>query len=450
MTSRLASVRARATLGASVIVAIALVVAGVALVTLLKSSQIDAVDTTLDLRVSDIESLLANGTAVGDISIEDESDGFVQILDSSGNVLASSGNIDGEAALVDPDSPRYSTRTVTAVEETEPFRIHVHQTEGAVSDTIIVGTNLEDIDETLAVLTGALTVGLPLLLMLMAGMIWLVIGRALRPVEEIRLEVADIGGGDLHRRVPVPKSQDEIGRLASTMNGMLDRLESADLAQARFVSNASHELRTPIAIIRHELEVALRTDDDAMLRSAAEESLEEDLRMQRLVDDLLFLARRDAALGATKETPRTLVDLDDIALTEAHRVRTDKTIDISLVSAGQVRGSEGQLSRVLRNLIDNALRHATSTVAVSVVSAGGKVVVCIDDDGNGVDEVDRERIFERFERADEARARDDGGSGLGLAIVTEMVADHHGTVTVDKSPDLGGARFTVTLTDARL
>jgi signal transduction histidine kinase len=295
---------------------------------------------------------------------------------------------------------------------------------------------------------GALIIGLPLLVLLMGGMIWSVIGRALRPVEAIRTEVADIGGGDLHRRVPEPATHDEIGRLAVTMNAMLDRLEASNVAQARFVSDASHELRTPIAVIRHELEVALRSDDDTLLREVAGEVLDEDLRMQRLVDDLLFLARREGRSGAAAERRRALVDLDDVALTEAHRVHTTHTIDTSHISAGQVRGDADQLGRVVRNLLDNALRHARSRVQVSVSSEHGEVVLHVDDDGDGVAEHDRERIFERFGRADESRARDVGGSGLGLAIVAGLVEEHGATVDVGASP-LGGARFTVTLTDAR-
>lgn len=235
------------------------------------------------------------------------------------------------------------------------------------------------------------------------------------------------------------------------MNAMLDRLEVSSTAQAQFVSDASHELRTPIAVIRHELEVGLRADDDSTLREIAVEVLLEDLRMQRLVDDLLLLARRDGRAGQAHRAVRSLIDLDDIAGQEARRVATDKTVVTSGISAGQVRGDPDHLTRVVRNLLDNALRHATSQVAVAVTSTDdGRVLLTIDDDGAGVAAGDRERIFERFGRLDEARARDDGGSGLGLAIVAGIVADHGGTVSVETSPTLGGARFTVGLTDARL
>jgi signal transduction histidine kinase len=450
MMRRFRTVRFRATLAATFVVALALAAAGVALTQVLREAQLQTIDTTLELRSQDVESLVVSGGDFSTIRIEEFDDSFVQVIDRTGAVVKASENIVGEPPLIDVsgDRERWLTTQLPAVAR-ESLRVHVHRTGGPRPLTVIVGANLEYVDDVLGAVRRALLVGLPVLLVTIASMIWLVIGRALRPVEAIRSGVAEIGGGDLDRRVPEPETDDEIGRLARTMNDMLRRLEAADIAQARFVSNASHELRTPIAIIRHELEDALRRDDDALLRQAAEDSLEEDIRMQRLVDDLLFLARHDAASGATQQISRVLVDLDDIALAEAHRVHTSKHVDTSRVSAGQVRGDPDQLGRVLRNLIDNALRHATTTVAITVASANGTVVVHVDDDGNGVVEADRVRIFERFERADEARARNDGGSGLGLAIVTEIVADHAAAVAVGTSPELGGARFTLTFTDAR-
>lgn len=424
-------------------------IAGVVLLDVLRSSQIDSIDTTLELRTNDVEALLAQGGGVETLSVEDDEDGFVQIVDSAGKVVASSSNIAGEPRIVAGDEGSNTTMRYPHLDSSE-FRVHVHFTAGDPQFAIVVGTTLENVDDVLATTRTSLGVGLPALLALIALMIWFIIGRALRPVEAIRSEVADIGGGDLHRRVPEPKTDDEIGRLARTMNAMLDRLETADAAQTQFVSDASHELRTPIAIIRHELEVGLRGDDDALLREIAAEVLDEDLRMQRLVDDLLLLARRDGRAGKAIPAARHLVDLDDIALGEAHRVQTDKVVTTSGVSAGQVRGDADQLGRVVRNLLDNAIRHAVSRVEVSVTSSHGCVVLSIDDDGDGVPDADHERIFERFGRLDEARARDDGGSGLGLAIVAGLVRDHGGTVTVDTSPTLGGARFAISFADARL
>jgi len=448
VNNRLRTIRVKATLASTLVVAVALTVAGLTLVQVLRSSQIRSIDTTLELRATDVESLIAADGGVARLSVEDDEDGFVQILDVSGAVVAASGNIEGEPSLVVGTGDPTITMSVPEVDSGN-FRVRSDRVGGGL--TIVVGTSLENVDRVLATVRGSLLLGLPLLLVLIAVLVWVVVGRALRPVEAIRSEVADIGGGDLHRRVPVTGTHDEIGRLAMTMNEMLDRLEASSVAQARFVSDASHELRTPIAVIRHELEIALRSGDAVLLREAAAEVLDEDLRMQRLVEDLLLLARRDGRTGGSRVVERPLVDLDDIALGEAHRVATDKRVDTSCVSAGQVRGNEDQLVRVMRNLIDNALSHAKHTVRVSVSSThDGFVRMHVEDDGDGVADSDRERIFERFARSDEARARDDGGSGLGLAIVAGIVNDHGGTVAVDTSPSLGGARFTATFADARV
>lgn len=450
MSSRLRTIRVKATLASTVVVAIALTVAGLTLVQVLRTSQIRSIDSTLELRATDIESLIATDGGIAGLSVEDDEDGFVQILDKSGAVVAASLNIEGEPSLVTGTGDSTVTMKVTEVDSGD-FRVHAHLTEGADTVTIVVGTNLENVDRVLTTVRNSLLLGLPLLLALIAALVWVVVGRALRPVEAIRSEVADIGGGDLHRRVPAPGTNDEIGRLAMTMNEMLDRLEASSVAQAQFVSDASHELRTPIAVIRHELEIALRSDDEVLLRETAVDVLDEDLRMQRLVEDLLLLARRDGRSGAVPPVERSLVDLDDIALGEAQRVSTQIRVDTSGISAGQVRGNEDQLVRVVRNLLDNALSHAKQTVQASVSSTDdGVVVLCVEDDGPGVAEADRERIFERFARSDEARTRDNGGSGLGLAIVAGIVTDHAGTVAVDTSPALGGARFTATFTDARI
>ena len=447
MNPRLETVRVRTTVGAAVIVAITLAVAGWLLVTTLRSSQIDSVDRNLELRALDIESLLESGASPQTVAVESDEDGFVQILDTDGQVIASSENVEGEERIAVGPPRSVRTQRVPNLDE-DDFRVRNHLTESAARTSIVVGVNLEDIDKTDGFVRRALLIGLPLLLLTMAAMIWFVVGRALHPVEAIRREVAEIGGRDLDRRVPVPAARDEIGRLANTMNLMLDRLEDANNRQARFVSDASHELRTPIAVIRHELEIALRGDGSDW-NDVANDVLEEDLRMQRLVDDLLLLARRDANDAPHDLSTKPLIDLDDVVLTEAHRVRNSIVVRTGGVSAGQVRGDADQLSRVVRNLVDNALRHAASTVEIHLDGANGRVQLTIDDDGDGVAETDQNRIFERFGRADESRTRNDGGSGLGLAIVNELVVEHSGTIEVSTSPQLGGARFVVVLPDSR-
>jgi signal transduction histidine kinase len=223
---------------------------------------------------------------------------------------------------------------------------------------------------------------------------------------------------------------------------MLDRLErSADLQQ-QFVADASHELRSPLASIRQTAEVARAHPGALPEGELAAAVLEESLRMQRLVEQLLLLTRADE--GQVLRSPRD-VDLDDLVLAEARRVaRSGLTVESSAVQAGRVRGDETSLGQVVRNLVDNAARHARSNMALGVREVGGEVEVVVEDDGPGVPEDERERVFERFVRLDDARARDAGGSGLGLAIVAEIVHVHGGSVSVSASP-LGGARFVVRL-----
>ncbi len=293
MSIHIQSVRVRTTIGASLVVFVALLIAGAALVATLHRSQLDAVSNSLELRAIDIESLIDGGASPESVAVQSDEDGLVQIIEGT-TVVASSENIDGEPALSNGLTEATFTTDVSAIDD-ESFRVLVHPTDGERRYTIIVGSTLEDLERTRQVLIGALLIGIPALLLVIASMVWVVVGRALHPVEAIRAEVAGIGGDDLDRRVPVPATRDEIGRLATTMNEMLDRLEAASDRQHRFVSDASHELRTPIAVIRHELEVALATDADSaeMWRATASDVLDEDLRMQRLVDDLLFLARRE-------------------------------------------------------------------------------------------------------------------------------------------------------------
>ena len=439
-----ASLRVRVTFVSTLVVALALAAAGVALDAALRSSQLDAVDAALDTRAGDIESLLEGNALPTNLDVP--RDDIVQVIDTDGDIVAASRNaIDRPLSLDQPDAESFTARVEQLA--SEEYRFHI-ETDRGTGSTIIVGTALDQVDAVGDDTRNAFLLALPLLTVFVGGVVWVVIGRALRPVEAMRSEAADIGGTELHRRVPSPGTDDEIGNLATTMNEMLDRIEASGAAQARFVSDASHELRTPIAVIRHQLEIALREENPDVLRAVAADVSEENLRMQRLVDDLLLLARHDRH-DDHLHAPSPLVDLDDIVLEQAQSSSETAKIDTSRVSAGQVRCNPDHLVQVVRNLLDNALRHATGTVALTVREQGPVVLLHVDDDGNGVAPADRERIFERFGRTDEARARHLGGTGLGLAIVAELINRYDGKIAVDDSPILGGARFTVTLPNAR-
>jgi signal transduction histidine kinase len=277
----------------------------------------------------------------------------------------------------------------------------------------------------------------PLLALDLAVLTWFLVARALRPVEEIRSEVDLIRGGELDRRVPETGAGDEIDRLAATMNRMLDRLERATERQRQFVSDASHELRSPLASIRMQLEVAVAYPDRVDWDDVASGVLEEGGRMEALVDDLLALARADE--GAV-EASDDVVRIGDVARDEAAGRTAPPTIDISRVERVTVRGDEGALRRVIRNLLDNAVRHAVDVVRVEIRRDGDEVVLAVEDDGTGIPDGERERVFERFTRLEEARTRDAGGTGLGLAVVRAVVEAHGGTVHAGDAP-LGGARI---------
>jgi signal transduction histidine kinase len=317
---------------------------------------------------------------------------------------------------------------------------------------VIVATEMEQAEDTVADLRRALAYGVPGVLALAGLLVWLLVGRALRPVELIRSQVAAITDtASLDRRLGESPVDDEVGRLAQTMNAMLDRLQRSAERQRRFVADASHELRSPLASSRAQLEVALSHPDASDWAATAEDLLSENQRMERLVNDLLFLARNEerpsGLVGATA------LDLDDIVLSEAGRLRTRARVqvDISRVSAGRVQGIGDHLTRVVRNLVENAERYATTAVRLELrrVHANGRgpqIQLVVPDDGPGIPLEHREHVFDRFIRLDDARSRLDGdnsgGSGLGLAICREIVTAHGGLIWADAAKD-GGAKFVV-------
>ena len=440
MIKRLATIRAGTTAVAIVIVAIALVAGAIALLTVLRGTLIDEVKDAAGAQALEVARQLDSGQPpILEVAPSDEQ--LTQVLGPDGSVLASSRNVAGEAAVARLH-PGESEQVLTPLDSEEFMAV----AEGAqTSDgprTVLVARALIGVFETTAVVTKVLLIGLPLLLVVVAVTTWVMVGRALAPVDAIRREVDEISAAQLHRRVPQPDADDEIGRLAATMNRMLERLESARNSQRRFVSDASHELRSPITTIRQYAEVALAHPDRMTAQELADVVLAEQHRMQGLVEDLLLLARADEHLPLAREP----VDLDDLAFEEGHRLRatTSKRVDASGVGAARVQGDADALRRVFRNLGENAARHASSRVDIALADLGDDVVLTVDDDGPGIPESERERVVQRFVRLDEARSRDDGGSGLGLSIVEEVVRAHGGSMSITQST-LGGARIQVML-----
>lgn len=440
---RLRSVRARTAAVASLVVGIALVIASAGLVLGLRMSMTNDLRTTADLRADDVADVLSTAEQPGDIAVDDEEEMFVQVLDSDGRVVQASPNLGDEAAVATLE-PGQSARVRGLEFEDDEFLVVARRADTPDGPlTVLVGRNTEVIGKTIGTAIRLLMLGVPVLLLITAIATWRLTGRALAPVEAVRREVEEITAAELSRRISVPPTGDEVARLAGTMNDMLTRLDDAHTRQQRFVSDASHELRSPLATIRQHAEVARARPDETATADLAEVVLAEDLRLQRLVEDLLWLARGDENVLLTR---RRAVNVDDLVLEELTRLRSDSglTVDSSRLSGGRVSGDPTLLRLLLRNLIENAARHARTTVAIGLTEDADTMVLTVDDDGTGVPPADRGRIFERFVRLDDARSRDAGGAGLGLAIATEIAAAHDGTLTVGDSP-LGGARFEVLL-----
>ncbi|MEA2973046.1 MAG: hypothetical protein QOG82_1504 [Actinomycetota bacterium] len=447
MGVRSATVRGRTTVAASLVVAAALGVGGIALDTLLRAKLVDNIEQVAELRAEDVAAVAAAGQLADPLGTED--DALVQVVDAAGRVVAASANVQGRPPIAEllprPEDP--AATTVDGIPglagEFRLIAIQGRSPSGPI--TVLVGSTLEPVEETMGVLRTSLLVGSPLLVALVALMTWRTVGRALGPVEAIRAQVAEISSRDLGRRVPEPAADDEIGRLAATMNAMLVRLEAAAERQRRFVADASHELKSPLAAARTDLEVALAHPEAAAWPDVARDLLDENGRMERLVADLLFVARADE--GATGRAAAMPIDLHEVVAEETARVFGSNRVrvDTSGVAGVVVSGRRDDLARAIGNLLDNASRYATAGVTVALSSSADTVTLVVEDDGRGVAPADRERIFERFTRLDDARGRrgTDGGTGLGLAIVREIVEAHGGRVTV--ADGSAGARFVVTL-----
>ncbi|MCX4905317.1 HAMP domain-containing sensor histidine kinase [Streptomyces sp. NBC_00878] len=474
----LGSVRARATLAASAVVAIALAAAGAAVLLSLWSNLSGQAGTQAERTAREVASRLAAERTYTNLSLDDEEP--VQVVDSGGRLVAvtedlerisgsgvdrvtpqapagTSGDDDDDKADEDEDSleageigdASSSSGSATIDGETADYRFATVPVEidGQGTFTVHAGAPLTAEQEAVSTALTVMLIGFPLLLALVALVTWLVTRRALRPVEGIRGEMAAITASeDLTRRVPVPDTHDEIARLARTTNETLAALEESVERQRRFVADASHELRSPIASLRTQLEVGVAHPELLDVDGAVEDTV----RLQRLAADLLLLARLDAG----ERVADTRLDLSALVREEASQRVGDRVavcVDTESVDAGpvdaepvQVAGSRGQLARVLGNLLDNAQRHTRSSVVVTVRRAGEWAVLGVADDGAGVPAAERDRVFERFVRLDESRTRDDGGAGLGLAIARDVAVRHGGSLTVRETPT-GGALFELRL-----
>jgi signal transduction histidine kinase len=476
------SVRVRITLAAAVVTALAMAVAGWLVLRAVEDTQIGRLREQVEDRLDTVAARLqagANPQVAADAAIDLAVP--VVILDEDGTpvgagpvtlvggraqaedlltrerILGQGGSQAGTEAGMSTDvevqppaevttklvgGPGPGIQLVRSGTELEEVSRSVDTPDGRL--TVVAGVPVDEVQRSVDAVRRSLLWGLPALVAAVAAFAWLSVGRALRPVEAIRTEVEAITAAQMHRRVPEPGSDDEIGRLARTMNAMLGRLQGSAMRQRQFVSDASHELRSPVAAIRTDVEVALREGDAADWPAVGRAVLVEEDRLERLLGDLLVLAADDE--GSTAAACE--VDVVTLVHAEAERARRVPVAVEVEGTPGAVAGSTDALARVVANLVDNAARHARSEVRVTVAAAGAgsghTVRVTVDDDGPGIPEADRERVFERFTRLDDARARDDGGAGLGLAVVRSIVTRHGGHVHAEAAP-LGGARLVVEL-----
>ncbi|MFE9191702.1 sensor histidine kinase [Micromonospora sp. NPDC007208] len=432
----------RSALAATMVVAVVFGIGAAAFVYLARANLVRTVDAAARQRAAEVATAVADGDSEAIAQTLKPSPGeqsLVQVLAPSGAVQAASPTLDGAVPL---SRLRPAAGQTLREQRTLPFAdddayrvvaIGVGTSSGI--QTVLVAQSLRPVHESTEVIAAILVIGLPAMLLLIGAAVFLFVGRSLRPVEAIRRRVAGITARDLHARVPVPQAHDEVAALAQTMNGMLDRLQTAATSQRRFVADASHELRSPLATLQAGLDRLTMTPlpgaNDDLVRLMRRESQ----RLGRLIADLLLLARIDEHSLALR---REDVDLDDLAYTERERLsarRPDLTVRAQLTPV-RVTGDAHDLGRALRNLADNAAHHARHEVLLRVRAEDGWGSLEVTDDGPGVPAGQRERIFERFVRLDESRTRADGGSGLGLPITREIVAAHGGTVRVLPGPGM--------------
>lgn len=398
--------RKRLTAVATAVSAVVLVAASVLVLVLFQRQVVASADDLARGRAEDLATLAAD-SAVPALLADIGDDSVGQVIAPDGSVVAASDGLTGAPAITDVqgaggEAVRVDLDGVQDDDETEDYRAWVVTEQGPGGPfTAVVGTSRESIREDVVALGLALLVAMPLVLVAAAALLWLLLGRTLRPVEEA------------HRR------------------------------QRSFVADAAHELQSPLASYRAQLEVAQRVDDATVWRDVAADLLAETDRMERLVRDLLFLASQDSAAPTTW----SMVDLDDVVLEEVARARPSTAVDVDLtgVSAAPVRGNRDDLARLVRNLVANAVRHAHERVAIACHQDGEGTLLIVADDGPGIEPALREALFERFRRGDPARAHDDG-TGLGLSIARAVAERHGGTVRIGNSN--AGARFEVRLPPA--
>ena len=429
-----------------------ILVAGVAFVLQLRVSVDASLDPGLRTRAAAVADELGAGLVDQPLPGVD-SDSIVRVSTIDGQVLLASPNT-GPAPLLTPQQ-RQSALTgevsfTTSVNGERDRILATTREVGGRRLLVVVGTGTDVSDAAVEHAVAALVVGGPPAVVLAGLSAYLLAGAVLRPVERMRRQVAAIGDADLERRLAVPSTRDEIAALGTTMNAMLDRLQSALDRERAFVADAGHELRTPLAILRAELELAARPGrSHAALAEAVDRAGEETDRLIRLAEDLLLLARADNNQPILRTEQVPLPELLHAAARRATACVTQGqgvTVSVEAPDELILTADPGRIRQAVDNLLDNAVRHAPahSTVMVRASVPAGSVLISVAEDGPGFPPDFLPHAFERFHRAEAGRSRDDGGTGLGLAIVRAIAAAHGGDADADNRPE-GGAVVTLRL-----
>lgn len=449
------SLRFRLTAWYSTVLALALVIFGVFTWFAVREILFHAVDETLADRVEGVRRFMEN--QIGALSIEEIRDEFkehsvlgpggdlFQVCDAAGVWLYRSASLENDAVSIHVPA---SVPAKGLVEDRQVAGTSLRFLSRSVTVlgkryTIQVAAPTHELVEGLTGFRWALIVLVPLVLLAATGGGWWISRRALAPVDEITASARSIGERSLSRRLPVPATNDELERLSKTLNQMLERIEDAFQRITQFTADASHELRTPVSLMRTTAEIALRKQrSEADYRQALQEVLDESERTTGLIENLLALARADAGKAQIERTP---VDVAALLLEvgeQAQKLASQKGIAFTLQPfepGPRIVADAGALRRLLLILLDNAVKYTPrgGTVAMNAACRGCRLVVEIQDTGIGVAGGDLPHIFERFYRADKSRNRDSGGAGLGLSLAKWIADVHQGQIFVESAVDRG-------------
>lgn len=385
----------------------------------------------------------------------DPDEAFAQILDSSGRILDSSWAVSNAPLLTTDEirsisGPLFVTRQIDEIQQYEnlddPFRLLAVALDQPSHRVVVVGATLSDMHEALQRLFEVMLTIAPVAVALMAGAGWLLAGAALGPVEQMRQEAAAVSASDPGRRLPVPRTADELNRLATTLNSMLDRLQEAMERERRFVDDASHELRTPLATLRGEIDLALIGKRAASELEASLRSAQEDVsHLQRIVEDLLVLARSRGGRIPVRRTRTCLSALIAKSLQFVDKQARDAAVRIEVDAADDhIELDPARVHQALRNLLENAIRHTPrcGVVRVSAARTDGFVRMVVADSGPGFPPELLGDVFDAFTRGS-VPGSSPTGTGLGLAIVRAVAEAHGGSAFAENTPD--GARVTLRL-----